>query len=162
MNKVFHWLSIMLVAAIGFGTFMPAQAAPAPRDLFVENESPMKFEETVEALKSEMAAGGWSILATHNLSAKLAEKGHNVLPVAIIEGCSGKFSVVLLKNEQTRYVSSMLPCRLAVYETSTGKVIISRMNTQIMGAQMEPAVAEIMTKASDSIEAIIAKVLAKK
>ncbi|MDH4284155.1 MAG: DUF302 domain-containing protein [Gallionellaceae bacterium] len=141
---------------------MPAQAAPAPRDLFVENESPMKFEETVEALKSEMTAGGWSILATHNLSAKLAEKGHNVLPVAIIEGCSGKFSVVLLKNEQTRYVSSMLPCRLAVYETSTGKVIISRMNTQIMGAQMEPAVAEIMTKASDSIEAIIAKVLAKK
>jgi len=162
MNKVFHWLSIMLVAAIGFGAFMPAQAAPAPRDLFVENESPMKFEETVEALKSEMTAGGWSILATHNLSAKLAEKGHNVLPVAIIEGCSGKFSVVLLKNEQTRYVSSMLPCRLAVYETSTGKVIISRMNTQIMGAQMEPAVAEIMTKASDSIEAIIAKVLAKK
>jgi hypothetical protein len=51
---------------------------------------------------------------------------------------------------------------VSVYETSTGKVIISRMNTAVMGAQMEPAVAEVMGKAGKSLEAIVAKVLAKK
>lgn len=162
MNKFKQWLSVLAVAAIGFGAFSPVQAAPSPHDMFTESESPLKFAETVEALKAEMTAEGWSILATHDLSAALAKKGHNVLPVTIIEGCSGKFSVVLLKNEQTRYVSSLLPCRLSVYETSGGKVIISRLNTTTMGAQMEPAVAEVMTKAGSSIEAIIAKILAKK
>jgi uncharacterized protein (DUF302 family) len=130
--------------------------------LFLESESPLKYAETVEALKAEMTADGWSVLATHDLSAALAKKGHIVLPVSIIEGCSGKFSVVLLKNDDTRYISSLLPCRVSVYETSTGKVIISRMNTEVMGTQMESAVTEVMGKAGASLEVIIAKVLFKK
>lgn len=162
MNKVKHWLSILAVAIIGFGSFSSAQAAPSPHDMFVESESPLKYAETVEALKAEMAADGWSVLATHDLAEKLAKKGHTVSPITIIEGCSGKFSVILLKNDATRYVSSLLPCRLSVYETSTGKVIISRLNTTTMGAQMEPAVAEVMDKAGAGIEAVIARVLAKK
>lgn len=162
MNKIKQWLSILAIAAIGFGAFSPVQAAPSPRDLFLESESPLKYAETVEALKAEMTADGWSVLATHDLSVALAKKGHTVLPVSIIEGCSGKFSVVLLKNDDTRYISSLLPCRLSVYETSTGKVIISRMNTEVMGAQMEPAVTEVMGKAGASLEVIIARVLSKK
>lgn len=162
MNKIKRWLSILAVAAIGFSVFSPVQAAPSPRDLFLENESPLKYAETVEALKAEMAADGWSVLATHDLSDALAKKGHTVSPVTIIEGCSGKFSVILLKKDETRYVSSLLPCRLSVYETSAGKVIISRLNTTTMGAQMEPAVAEVMGKAGAGLEAVIAKVLARK
>lgn len=162
MNGIRKWLSVLAVAAMGIAAFSSAQAAPSPREMFLESESPLKFAETVEALKAEMSADGWSILATHDLSAALAKKGHAVLPVAIIEACSGKFSVVLLKKDETRYVSSLLPCRVSVYETSAGKVIISRLNTTVFGAQMEPAVAEVMGKAGSSLEAIVAKVLAKK
>jgi uncharacterized protein (DUF302 family) len=162
MNVVKKWLGMFAVAVMGIAVFSSALAAPSPRDMFLESESPLKFTETVEALKAEMTADGWSILATHDLSAALAKKGHTVLPVTIIEACSGKFSVVLLKNDETRYVSPLLPCRVAVYETSAGKVIISRMNTAVMGAQMEPAVTEVMGKAGGSVEAIIAKVLARK
>lgn len=162
MNGIRKWLGILTVAAMSITAFSSAQAEPSPRDLFLESESPLKFTETVEALKAEMAADGWSILATHDLSAALAKKGHTVLPVSIIEACSGKFSVALLKKDETRYVSSLLPCRVSVYETSSGKVIISRMNTTAMSAQMEPAVAEVMGKAGASFEAILAKILARK
>lgn len=137
-------------------------AAPSPRDLFLESVSTLSFADTVEALTVEMTADDWSVLGEHDLSASLAKKGHNVLPVTIIEACSGTFSVALLKNDETRYVSSLLPCRLSVYATSTGKVIISRMNTAAMAAQMEPAVAEVMGKAGDRLEAIVSKVLSKK
>lgn len=162
MNKIKQWLSILALAAIGVIAFSSAHAAPSPRDLFLESESPLKFAETVEALKAEMTADGWSVLATHNLSAALAKKGHNILPVSIIEACSGKFSVALLKKDDTRYISSLLPCRISVYETSEGKVIISRMNAEVMGAQMEPAVTEVMGRAGASLETIITKILAKK
>lgn len=158
MSIIRKLLTIVAIAALGIS--LNANAS-SPRDLFTESESPFSFTETVEKLKAEMAAEGWSVLATHDLSAALAKKGHDVLPVAIIEACSGKFSVTLLKKDETRYVSSLLPCRVSVYATSNGKVIISRMNTTAMGAQMEPAVAEVMAKAGASVEAIIAKVIAK-
>ncbi|HEY0721415.1 MAG TPA: DUF302 domain-containing protein [Gammaproteobacteria bacterium] len=162
MNIIKKILAIVTIAALSASFCAKAETTPSPRDLFVESESPLGFNETVEALKAEMTANGWSVLATHDLSAALAKKGHDVLPVAIIEGCSGKFSVTLLKKDETRYVSSLLPCRVSVYATSSGKVIISRMNTTVMGAQMEPAVAEVMAKAGAGIEAVIAKVTAKK
>lgn len=162
MNKIKQWLSILALAVIGVISLSTAQAAPLPRDLFLESVSPLKFAETVEALKTEMTADGWSVLATHDLSAALAKKGHTILPVSIIEACSGKYSVVLLKKDDTRYISSLLPCRISVYETSDGKIIISRMNTEVMGAQMEPAVTEVMSKAGASLESIIARVLARK
>ncbi len=162
MNGIRKWLGILAVAVMSIAAFSTVQAAPSPHDLFLESESPLKYAETVETLKAELTADGWSILATHDLSASLAKKGFTVLPVTVIEGCRGNFSVELLKNEGTRYVSSLLPCRVSVYETSTGKVIISRMNTAVMGAQMEPAGAEVMGKAGKSLEAIVAKVLAKK
>ena len=158
MNIIRKILAIVAIAALG-ASF--SASASSPRDLFTESESPLSFTETVDKLKDAMTAEGWSVLATHDLSAALAKKGHDVLPVAIIEACSGKFSVNLLKKDETRYVSSLLPCRISVYATSNGKVIISRMNTTAMGAQMEPAVAEVMAKAGASVEAIIAKITAK-
>lgn len=161
MNVISKWFGIV-VMAMAAATLSVGAGASSPQDLFIETESPLSHADTVDALKAEMTADGWSVLATHDLAAALAKKGHTVLPVAIIEACSGKFSVTLLKKDETRYVSSLLPCRVSVYEKSDGKVIISRMNTTAMGAQMEPAVAEVMAKAGSSVEAIIAKVVTKK
>ncbi|NOT18643.1 MAG: DUF302 domain-containing protein [Sulfuriferula sp.] len=159
-QQMTKWFSILLLATAAF-SITNAQAAPSPRDMFMENVSPLTFDATVEALKTEIAANGWSVLAIHNLSATLAKSGHNILPITTIEACSGKFSVPLLRNDSTRYVSSLLPCRVSVYQTSDGKVIISRVNVATMATQMEPAVSEIMLKASASFEPIIDKVLAK-
>lgn len=162
MNVVTKIVSLVVIM-LGLSCANAAQEeSSSPRDMFLETVSPFGFAATVDALSAEMKADGWNILATHDLSAALAKKGHNVLPVSIIEACSGKFSVNLLKKDETRYVSSLLPCRVAVYQTNDGKVIISRMNTTVMGAQMEPAVAEVMAKAGASLEAIVTKVLAKK
>jgi uncharacterized protein (DUF302 family) len=165
INNITHqlkkWFGILLLATAAFSIIPNAQAAPSPRDMFLENVSPLTFDATVEALKTEIVANGWSVLAVHNLSATLAKSGHNILPITTIEACSGKFSVPLLRNDNTRYVSSLLPCRVSVYQTSDGKVMISRVNVGIMASQMEPAVSEIMLKAGASFEPIIDKVLTR-
>lgn len=163
------WLAILAMSSLSLFAMGQAQAiteaqqaAPASRSMFMESESPLGYSETVEALKAEFATAGWSILATHELHTVLAKKGHQVLPVAIMEACSGKFSVSLLKQDETRYISSMMPCRVSVYQTSAGKIIISRMNSPQLASMMDPEVAEVMNKASAGMESVIAKVLEKK
>jgi uncharacterized protein (DUF302 family) len=160
MRIITKWLAIMALVLSAVGI---AQAnTNSPRDMFIESESPLGFKETVEAIKNEASVMGWSILAVHTLHEVLAKKGHTIAPVAIMELCSGKYSVKLLQNDATRYVSSLLPCRVAVYEKSDGKVIISRMNTQMMGAMMEPTVKEVMLQAGADLETLIGKLGAKK
>lgn len=161
MQVLKKWLTVFALAVLGMTALAPAQAS-SPRDMFLESESPLKFAETIEAIKAEVGSMGWSLLTAHDMSAILAKKGHTIAPLVILELCSGKYSVALVKNDATRYVSSLIPCRLSIYETSTGKVIISRLNTTVMGAMMEPAVADVMAKAGADLEAVVAKVLAKK
>ena len=155
-----------VVAIIALGILWISLVAPAsaagPRDLFLESESPLKFSETVDAIKAEAGALGWGILATHNLAGIAAKNGFTIAPIMVLETCKPAYSVPLINNDETRYVSSLLPCRLAIYETSTGKVIISRLNTKSFGAMMEPAVAAILNKAGAEMEGIIDKVRAKK
>ena len=161
ISKLKVWLAVLALATLGFGGSAIAQTAHSPRDMFSENISPLNFDETVAALKSEITANGWTLVAAHDLSAAVAKNGQSILPVTIIEACSGKYSVPLLKNDQTRYIASLLPCRVAVYQTQEGQVVISRVNIPAMAKQMEPAVSEVMLKANASFEPIIAKVLAK-
>jgi uncharacterized protein (DUF302 family) len=163
MQTLKKWFAILAFAALGMAALAPAQAAaPSPRDMFIESQSPLNFADTIAAIKAEVGSMGWSVLVAHDMSAILAKKGHTIAPLVILELCSGKYSVALVKKDETRYVSSLIPCRLSVYETSDGKVIISRMNTTVMGAMMEPAVADVMKKAGADLETIIAKISAKK
>lgn len=152
----------ILVSALP--NFVAAQTAgysqaASSRSLFSEDTSPWGFGETLSGLKKAFEEAGWSILSTHDMAATLADKGHKIRPVVIIEPCSAKYSVPLLQSDETRYVASLIPCRVAVYETAAGKVVVSRMNTVAMARLMEPSVAEIMREAGGEVDNIIAKAL---
>jgi uncharacterized protein (DUF302 family) len=77
----------------------------------------------------------------------------------VIEACSGKYSAKLLENDDTRYVASMIPCRVAIYQTSAGKVIISRMNSTLFAGMMDGVVADVIKQSGTDMEAIIARTL---
>ena len=155
-----------VIALFAFSILWVSVVAPAtaagPRDMFLESESSLKLSETVDAIKAEAGALGWSVLAAHDLAASAAKKGYVIAPITILETCNAKYAVELIKKDETRYVSSLLPCRVSIYETSTGKVIISRLNTTAFGSMMEPAVADILNKAGAEMEGIIERVRAKK
>ncbi len=127
--------------------------------MFLEDTSPANFPQTVAAFKAEVKASGWSILTVHNMAGILSTKGYTLQPVLIIEACSGKYSARLLENDDTRFVSSMMPCRVAIYQTSTGKVIINRMNSAMFAGMMDGVVAEVIKKSGADMEAIIARTL---
>lgn len=162
-------LAVLLVAAVlatpaWAARNIPAAATPAnvsPHPMFVENQSPADLPTTVAALLEETRAAGWSHLDTVNMSGILAARGFTLDPVLILEICSGRYSAALLDSDETRFVASMIPCRVAVYQTSDDRVIISRMNSAGMAEMMPGEVREVIAASGAEVEAIIARTLAK-
>jgi uncharacterized protein (DUF302 family) len=49
----------------------------------------------------------------------LAERGFAVRPVLVFDVCRRRYSGDLLSNDGTLFVSSMMPCSVAIYQTNT-------------------------------------------
>lgn len=158
---------LLLALALGAATLAAAAqaAAPAaqpdPRAIVVEDVSRADFATTLKALKEQLAADGWNLVAEIDLGARLAKKGVQ-LPggLVILELTSGKNAVPLLKSDDTRYVSALMPCSMSVYGMSDGRVMVSRMNAAMMAGMMEPRVAEVMKRSAIQLDESIARALA--
>jgi uncharacterized protein (DUF302 family) len=153
-----------LLAAIAIWVFaaMPTAQAqtspgakPAMPALFLEDTSPKPLVPTVGAFEETVRAHGWSMLGVTNMAGILSERGFTIHPVLIFEPCSGKFSADLLGRDETRFVASMIPCRVAIYQTSDGRVVISRVNSVAMADMVGGRAGSVMKQAGLGVEQII-------
>lgn len=149
--------------ASGTALASPQSTQPDPRAIVREDVSGQDFSTTLQTLKAQLAKDGWNIVAEINLGERLARKGVQ-LPggLTILELTSGSNAVPLLKSDDTRYVSALMPCSVSVYGMSDGRVIVSRMNAGMMAGMMEPRVAEVMKKSATQLDASIARALASR
>ncbi len=127
--------------------------------MFIEDKSKYGFEETVAKFKEETEKQTWNISAIHDLKETLKKHGKEVLPVKVFAICHPKHSGKILERDDERIISSMMPCRVSIYEKSNGYVYISRMNSAVMASAFGGLVGEVMTGAANDVEKIIAKVL---
>lgn len=144
-------VGVLLTVVIGFYSM--------PSMMMLEDESPHDFATTVEIFEREVRAGGWSVLVTHDMQETLEGHGHDVDAVKIFELCSSKYSAEILKLDDERIVSPLMPCRVAIYEKSNGRTYITRMNSQLMAQPFGGVIAEVMDQAAVETEVVIAKVL---
>lgn len=138
-----------------------APAKPAMPALFLEDNSPKPLVPTTEAFREAVKAAGWSVLGVTNMAGILSERGFTLHPVLVFDACSGKYSADLLSKDETRFVSSMIPCRVAIYQTSTGKVVISRMNSVAMAGMVGGHAGTVIKKSGEEMEQIIQATLKK-
>jgi len=127
--------------------------------MFLENESKYDFDETVEKLKAEAELKTWKVIAIHDLENTLANNGYEVLPVKVFSVCHPKHSSKILEKDDERLVSSLMPCRVSVYEKSNGKVYISRMNTGELAKSFGGVIEEVMQASTKEIEEILSPLL---
>lgn len=132
-----------------------APAAAAAPKLFLEDQSPKPLVPTTEAFREAVRAAGWSVLGVTNMGGILSERGFTLHPVLVFDACSGKYSADLLGKDETRFVASMIPCRVAIYQTSAGKVIISRMNSVAMAGMVGGHAGSVIRKSGEEMEQII-------
>jgi len=123
--------------------------------MFLENESKYNFAETVEKLTAEIVAKTWKVSAVHDLQETLKKSGTEVLPIKVFALCHPKHSSKILLKDDERIVSSLMPCRVSVYEKSNGKTYISRMNTGVLAKSIGGVVEEVMIASSKDVEDIL-------
>jgi len=152
MKKLLGGIAIgILVGMVLFGAIAWNMA---PGMMMVESYSKLGFDETVQAIQDNAAAQHWSIPNVMRLDKSLAKDGYEVLPVAVIELCSPELAQQVLSQDDARVVSSLMPCRVAVYEKSNGDVVLSRMNTALMSKMFGGVVASVMGNATAETEQI--------
>lgn len=166
MNSFLRLSRPLLALALAAAT-LPSQAQTptertSQRAVVSENVSKAGFADTLKALKEQLAADGWNLLAEIDLGQRLAKKNVTIPGgLVILEMTSGGNTIPLLKNEETRYVSGLMPCSVTLYGMSDGSVVISRMNAGLLTGMMEPRVAEVLGKSAAQLDTSIARTLAK-
>jgi uncharacterized protein (DUF302 family) len=142
---------VMGVASAALVLFLSARGV-----MIIESVSPLSHQETVDRIVETAENMGWKVPAQHAIHNSVATGGYDVLPVTVIELCKVDLAGEILQNSDNRIVSSMMPCRVAVYENSEGEVIVSRMNTALMSGFFGGEVQDIMSTATAETELILA------
>jgi len=104
--------------------------------MFNEVESPFGVEETAARIQANMqglSGNGWTLSGLRNPAAAVAASGTNVLPVLLVEACSTSYSGPLLKNDNHRIFSILMPCTITVYKKDNGKTYVGTMDSGLMG-----------------------------
>ncbi len=130
-----------------------------PGMMMLEDASRYDFDTTVEKFEQKVSDAGWSILKTHDMKEILEGHGHEVLNVKIFELCSSRYSARILKLDDERIVSPLMPCRIAIYEKSNGVTYITRMDSELLSRPFGGEIKDVMSIASVETENIIAQLL---
>ena len=118
--------------------------------MFKETPSPFGLEETVARVQQNIqnAGNGWALVGLREPAKAVQADGGNVLPVILIEACSTQYSGPILKNDDVRFLSLLIPCKVSVYKKNDGKIYIGTMNAGLVGRLFGPAVGDIMSHVS--------------
>lgn len=138
---------IILPLLLSFGL----TTAHAEEGMVIERASPLGFEETIVKLIENAKGLGWKVpkkwkknFQKNLLRVTKIDVGRNL----VVEMCEPHAAADLLIHDQYKKFLSMMPCSVAVYEKSDGKVYLSMMNIQLMGQ---------MYKGQKEIEALVTK-----
>lgn len=142
-----------IVAGILLTSLLAYKAAPGM--MVKETESKYTFEQSVEVFEQTAKDMGWKIPTVHDMQKTMEVNGYEVASMKVFELCHPDHAYEILKLDEERIVSNMMPCRVSIYEKSDGKTYISWMNTSMMGNMMGGAVAEVMGVASADSEKMI-------
>ncbi len=156
MRKEFLFGIAGLIIGIVLTGFFAYKSAPGM--MLKESESRYDFDRSVEVFTQTATDMGWSIPTVHDMRETMDNFGYDVLNAKVFELCHPDHAYRILELDDERIVSSMMPCRVSIYEKTDGKTYVSWMNTSMMGNMMGGVVADVMGIASRESEAMISSV----
>lgn len=130
----------------------------APSVMMTENESKFNFEQTDSIFQAAVKNQGWSISTVHDFQKTMKKFNNDVAAVKVYELCHPDHASKILKNDNARKVSSLMPCRVSIYEKGD-KVIVSRMNTGLISKVFGGLVTNVMAQASLESEIMVNSVI---
>ena len=124
-------------------------------NVFVEHISPADFDKTVDRLLKEIENKSWKLLHMYDLQETMVKNGKTILPAKVFSLCNVGLAYKILELDSERMVSSIIPCRVSVYEKQDGKTYISMMTSSIISSNFGGVSGQVITDATNEVEEII-------
>ncbi len=140
MNKLTMFISGIL-AGIAFTVI--TLFVILPRQMFLEYESNMDFDQTVEAIITSAKNNNWSMPHQYDLQATMKKNNFEVNPVKVFSICKPEHAYKILSGNDERIASALMPCRISVYEKD-GKTYISMLNAGLFSKFMDKKTKNVM------------------
>ena len=126
---------------------------------FFEKKSKFSFNKTITEFTNIVQEGGWKVVYVHDLQETMARNNKEVLPVKVLELCSPSHAYSILGKDEWRTFSSMMPCRISIYEKTDGKTYVSQMNIELLGSAIEKEMQEIMNLSYREVQNFVSQIL---
>jgi len=133
-----------------------------PRMMVITQTSQLSFEETVAQIEKRALESGWKVLKIYDLqeSLRTSEQG-DIGRMQILSLCRPQSAYAILKEDRRKYISALMPCRLAVYESGQGQAFISAVNlgllSKIFGGVIENEMQVAVTEQNRILEGIVSR-----
>ncbi|MEA1888449.1 MAG: DUF302 domain-containing protein [Pseudomonadota bacterium] len=156
-------ISLIVGAVLGIGSLqIPAVQKMIGKSLapqmLIEVESPLDFYDTLDKLEENAKAAGWKVPKKWrvNFQRNLERvTGVDIGPNEVIKMCEPEAAVKMLKHDEYKLLTTMMPCTIAVYEKSNGKTYISMMNMEILGLMYGGEIAEIANELAPQMRKMV-------
>ena len=133
-----------------------------PHMMFATYKSKLDFDETVSSLEESAKKNGWTIPEIRDLQQDYIEEGHgDMTKIKILYFCNSQGGYNILKDNDYKKMSVMMPMGVSVYETNDGQVKIAAMNIGFMSMMFSSIVKKVLQdggkRFKNSVENIIEK-----
>ncbi len=131
-----------------------------PRMMFATYKSKLGFDETVSSLEESAKKNGWTIPEIRDLQQEYFEEGlEDMTKVKILYFCNAQGGYRILKDDDTKKMSVMMPMGVSVYETNDDQVYIAGMNLGTMSMMFGGTVKEVLQEGSGNFKKAVKELI---
>ncbi len=151
---LFLVLGIVIGVVLSLGITAVYVRNNADQLMITVGESKFDFQTTIDEVNaSVIAADGWKVAGFMNMTKSLASHGYEINQAVIFEICNPDIANEMLADEDNLWMVAMMPCRIAIYEKSDGKVYVAGMNMELMSKLFPGDIGDAMEQvAADDVE----------
>lgn len=123
--------------------------------------SKYELEETVSRLEEQAYLNNWEVLHTYDIGDCLFDQDFSTtyMKIEILSICQPEFSYAILQEDENKFISAIMPCRIAIYEDKEGDVYISRMNIGLFSNFFSGTIGDILANVAEDDKKIISDVI---
>ena len=129
-----------------------------PKQMFLEYESNMDFDQTVEAITTSAKQNNWTVPHMYDLQATMKKNNYDVNPVKVFSLCNPEHAYKILSGKDERIATALMPCRISVYEKD-GKTYISMLNAGFFSKFMDKKIKNVIGMVSKENEMLLNPVI---
>ena len=131
-----------------------------PNKMFSKYKSKLDFADAVSSLEDSAIKNGWKISEIRDLQQDYIEAGlEEMTKVKILYFCNPQGGYNILKDDDYKKMSVMMPMGVSVYETNDHQVIIAAMNIGFMSMMFSGIVRKVLQEGGGNFRNSVEKII---